>query len=238
MDDGFEHDVQEVEELAASGKQLRTFQSKRDVGWSISKLSVPNLKDMHTKSYSNVAYTLWMRMMSRLSNSRAASTAWIKPQALPFFSHNRDEWLSEFQDFDMSGRIKFDQSVKSSTQNCKDGNPTINYYECSSQYNKLYFDAAQSFQKYARKRAAPIIQPKTALVWPGLSLQHHVGHSVPAWSRSSRTLRQTFAKWMFDRSKQCTGSPDSSVCALDPADMNLKKMLAVVPWLGGDYNPW
>lgn len=121
----------------------------------------------------------------------------------------------------------------------QEGNPTIKYYECSSRYNKIYFDAAQSFQKYARKRAAPIIQPMTALVWPGLSLQHHIGHSVPAWSRSSRSLRETFARWVFNASVQCrTGSPDSSVCGVDPTDPDMKRMMAVIPWLGGDYNPW
>ena len=83
------------------------------------------------------------------------------------------------------------------------------------------------------------MQPRTALVWPGLSLQHHMRQSVPAWSMSGRSLRETFARWIFDSGTQCsTGSPDSSVCALDPNDGMMKKMMAVVPWLGGDYNPW
>lgn len=239
LDEGFEYDVQDVASLAESGEQLKTYQSKQAVGWSVSKADVPSPSDRFTKSYSEVAYTLWVRLMKKLSQFRAASTAWVKPQPLPFFSDNREEWLDSFQDFDMVDRLQFDDTVRSKTQSCKDGNPTIEYYQCSSRYNRLYFDAAQNFQKYVRKRAAPIIRPGAALVWPGLSLQHHMGHSVPAWSKTGRSLRQTFAKWLFDTSTQCnSGSPDTSVCALDPSDPNMKQMLAVIPWLAGDYNPW
>ena len=71
----------------------------------------------------------------------------------------------------------------------------------------------------------------------GLSISHFLGNSVPAWSKSSRPLAQKFAQWIFDEKVQCdTGSPDTSVCAEDPS--NPKRILAVVPWLGGDYNPF
>lgn len=111
--------MQDVAALADSGEQLKTYQSKKDVGWSVSKASVPSLNERFTRSYSDVAYTLWVRLMKKLSQFRAASTAWVKPQPLPFFSHNREEWLNSFQDFDMVDRLRFDETVRSKTQSCK-----------------------------------------------------------------------------------------------------------------------
>ena len=119
IEDGFEYDLQDVAKMAETGERLNTSQSKQDVGWSVSKALLPDTNSRFTKSYSEVAYTLWVRMMKKLSQVRAASTAWIKPKPLPFFSHSRIAWLDSFQDFDMQDRLNFDETVKSSTQNCK-----------------------------------------------------------------------------------------------------------------------
>jgi hypothetical protein len=93
---------------------------------------VPELGDGFTKDYAKVAYTLWVRMMNQLSTVRAASAAFVKPQPLPFFSHNKQGWLRNFTQFDMVQRLSFDAALAKSTQSCKDGNPTIEYFECSA----------------------------------------------------------------------------------------------------------
>ena len=48
-----------------------------------------------------------------------------------------------------------------------------------------------------------------------------------------------FGKWVFNESVQChAANPDTAVCA-DASDSDAEiKMQSVIPWLGGDYNPW
>ena len=196
----------------------------------------PSGRFIESDSYSKVAYVLWVRLMKALTSIQEASTAWVQPSSLPFFDPS-SSWLSNYTDFDISRHLRFDADVEKTGQSCDKGKPSIDYFQCSPRYNSLFFRSAQSFNRYARKRGPAVIQPKTALIWPGLSISHFLGNSVPAWSKSSRPLEQTFAQWIFDESVQCdTGSPDTSVCAEDPT--NPKRILAVVPWLGGDYNPF
>jgi hypothetical protein len=176
-------------------------------------------------------------MMKTLSSIKEASTVWIKPQPINFFQHNNYTWLNNFTDFDIKQRLEFDKTVRENKQSCEVGKPTIEYNDCSSSYNSIFFSAAKSFGMYARKRGPPIVKPGRAMIWPGLSIHHHVAHSVPAWSMSSRSKREVFGRWIFESNVQCkTGSVDTSICAEDPMDRNI--MIAVIPWLSGDYNPW
>jgi hypothetical protein len=50
---------------------------------------------------------------------------------------------------------------------------------------------------------------------------------------------QVFAKWVFDEGIQChAANIDTAICAdvaVAEVEVNLQ---AVIPWLGGDYNPW
>lgn len=190
----------------------------------------------YVTSYTKVAYVLWVRLMKALSSIKEASTAWVQPGPLPFFV-NVSSWVSDYADFDISAQIAFDATVQKMGQSCEEGKPSIEYRSCSPSYTSLYFSASQSFNRYARRRGPPVVKPRTALIWPGLTIAHHVSHSVPAWSMTNRPLSQTLAKWVFNEAVQCsTGSPDTSVCAEDPHASS--KIVAVVPWLGGDYNPF
>lgn len=235
MRDGLRAEVEEV--AALKGRRLTTFQSKKELSWEVDETLIPDASSPHVKSFSKVAYTIWVRLMKALLSNRESATAWIKPKPLPFFQHSRAEWLIRYQDFDISRHLSFDEAVRKVGQSCEPDKPIIDYKTCSSSYNSLFFSAGSAFDKFARKRGAPIVQPGTALLWPGLSLAHHLGQSVPAWSRSRRPLREVFGKWIFNTTVQCdTGSVESSVCADDP--YRQENTVAVVPWLSGDYNPW
>jgi hypothetical protein len=121
-------------------------------------------------------------------------------------------------------------------QNCQDNKPIIDYNKCSNDFTSLYRESAASFNKYARKHAGVVVPARTVLVWPGLSFRHAMGRSVPAWSlgRGSRGVNSTFANWIFNEEEQCQkGDVDNTVCASKGSNV-----LAVIPWLGGDYNPW
>ena len=154
---------------------------------------------------------------------------------------------------------------------CDNGAPVINYDECSSDFTELWRESARSMQEHVRKSGATIVPSKKALIWPGLSLGHFLGSSVPAWSSHARNISevgfsevcfcdrhatklshvlathdffyytrcQVFGRWVFDRAVQCKSTNiDTAVCAdlsKSTAEQNIK---AVIPWLGGDYNPW
>jgi hypothetical protein len=248
MQDGIRFDINDVSQLIESGESLLTYHTKQKVAWSPSQAFMPSIDDAtqtyimddDSSAYYRVAYVLWVRLMKTLSSIEEASTAWVQPGNLPFSSNDTQTmppWVSKYTGFDISAQVAFDANVKKVGQNCKEGSPTIEYRQCSPNYNLLYFGASRSFNRYVRRRGPPIIQPKTALLWPGLTITHHLSNSVPAWSNSSRPLSQTLAKWVFDESIQCQrGSPDTSVCAENPSTTG--QILAVVPWLGGDYNPF
>lgn len=91
-----------------------------------------------------------------------------------------------------------------------------------------------------RKRGPIVVPGRAALIWPGLSLSHFLQDSIPAWSLQDRNRTQVFAKWIFDESVQCKSATlDTTVCAdLGPSVTSPSGIQAIVPWLGGDYNPW
>ncbi len=187
VDDGLKHDLKDVLDFLKTGKRkLEAYVSKKEASWDIDYQMLPEPEDANVKSFQKVVYTLWVRLMKTLTEYRQASTAWIKPGPMPFFQDIRNKWKGNFSDFDITERLTFDATVKRVGQSCGNGKPTIDYYECSGNYNSLYFSSAKSYEKFVRKRGAPIIQPGRALLWPGLSLSHHISKTVPAWSMSGR----------------------------------------------------
>lgn len=139
------------------------------------------------------------------------------------------------QGFNIQSRLQFDRDIEKYGQNCNSGKPVIDYYRCSDKFNGLYSSASDSFDKYARRHGATIIPSMTALVWPGLSFQAHMGRSVPAWSKAKRPVASTFARWIFEGTSHCEkGSHDNTVCA----NTATGSISSVIPWFGGDYNPW
>ena len=52
-------------------------------------------------------------------------------------------------------------------------------------------------------------------------------------------MLQVFGKWVFKEDVQCrAATPDTAVCADVDLSSAETKIEAVIPWLGGDYNPW
>ncbi len=140
------------------------------------------------------------------------------------------------QGFNIQARLQFDKTVEENEQNCNSGKPIIQYYQCSKRFTGLYESASSAFDKYARKHGATIIPSMQALVWPGLSLGMHMGRSVPAWSKANRPIASIFSRWIFDGEQRCQqGIPDNSICADMGGNVGIS---SVIPWLGGDYNPW
>ena len=142
------------------------------------------------------------------------------------------------QEFNIINRLEHDARIREFGQDCQGDKPIIRYNECSQDFTDLYWSAASAFDRYARKHAGVVVPRRSILVWPGLSFRHSMGRSVPAWALSRRRLNSTFAKWIFSASAQCQmGDVDNTVCASRSLE-NDKDVIAVVPWLGGDYNPW
>jgi hypothetical protein len=189
MEDGLWYDLEDILDFAKAGNtsgRIVSHMSKKEASWDIDYQMLPEPEETNVKSFEKVVYTLWVRLMKTLVEYRQASTAWIKPRPMPFFQDIRNKWKGNFSDFDITERLTFDATVKRVGQSCGNGKPTIDYFECSGSYNSLYFSSAKSYEKFVRKRGAPIIQPGQALLWPGLSLSHHISKTVPAWSMSSR----------------------------------------------------
>lgn len=239
---GLEVDAKIVyNEATLRGSSMKTFAKKQALSWTVQAGLVVHPEAASTKNSNSVMYTLWTRMVMSLLSAKEASTVWVKPEPLEFFQHNKEQWLDSYEEFNLIGRLQFDKRVEDKGQNCDTGKPIITYTKCSSQFNSLYFTAGAAFDKYVRKHGATIVPARSALVWPGLSLQFHAGKSVPAWSFSQRPLRNTFARWIFDDTEQCSkGNPDNTVCANveDLTGTYRYGTVAVIPWLGGDYNPW
>ena len=150
MSDGLKYDIEDIMPLAIKGESFKTFQKKEDVGWSVDKYLIPSPETPFVTSYSEVSYTLWIRLMKTLLQFRESSTAWIKPAPLPFFQHHAKDWIGNFSEFDISRHLKFESDVKKTGQSCGNGEPTIDYRQCSSRYTSLYGSASDAFELYAR----------------------------------------------------------------------------------------
>jgi hypothetical protein len=245
--DGLGADIRAVQELDAS--QLLTAVRKKPAPWTIYASQLfPPLEElstkadgttmlqpvMHTKSYTKVVNTLWVRFMHTLTTSPKFSAAFAKPEPLPFFQNDAD-YLRSFQSFDLVQKLGIERAIQEFGSKCESSSPIIKYNDCSESFNQLWKESAASMDSHVRKKGPPIIPKRTALIWPGLSLSHFLHDAIPAWSLQGRNLTQTFGKWVFDSNTQCKESTtiDTAVCA-DVSDTTI----AVVPWLGGDYNPW
>ena len=90
-----------------------------------------------------------------------------------------------------------------------------------------------------------MVPGRSVLIWPGLTMAHMLRDAIPAWSMHDRNITQVFGKWVFDTNIQCRTSTtvDTAVCAdvsiLTGASGSAESVIqSVIPWLGGDYNPW
>lgn len=235
MSDGLADDVSYI--LESSRSVLKSPGSNSVLDWKVLKSKVPDVTKPTTTSFGKVVYTLWVRLVMALLANKEVSATWMKPEPLPFFQHNRQEYLDTYMEFNILNRLKHDQRIRDNGQNCDAGKPIIEYGRCSDDFARLYREAAVSFDKYARKHGSTIVPAMSALVWPGLSASTFTGRSVPAWSLSRRKLRSTFARWILDEKEQCPRSDvDNTVCAYVGASS--ADVVAAIPWLGGDYNPW
>ena len=181
--DGLKYDLEDVLATLDSGERFTTFHTKQEVAWTPSRSYLPTVSPDadYITSYSQVAYTLWVRLMKTLSSIKEASTAWVQPASLPFYDNSSSPysaWVGNYTDFDISSQLAFDDSVKKLGQSCEVGKPSIEYRQCSERYNQLFFSAAQSFNRYARRRGPVVVQPRTALIWPGLYQYFCIHHQT------------------------------------------------------------
>lgn len=94
-------------------------------------------------------------------------------------------------------------------------------------------------QEHVRKSGPVIVPGRAALIWPGLSPAHFMQDSIPAWNMHGRNQSQVFSRWLFDEGVQCKAATlDTTVCADTGPTATSSGIQAIVPWLGGDYNPW
>jgi hypothetical protein len=176
--------------------------------------------------------------MHLLSNNQDLSAVWAKPVPLPFFQ-NDAQYLQRFTGFSLATKLKTEEVIEEYGNDCDSGKPVIRYDQCSNNFISLWQESAKSMDQHVRRRGPAIVPGRAALIWPGLSLSHFLKNSIPAWNAHVRNATQVFGRWVFDQETQCKkASIDTAVCAnLDPSAA-ASKVEAVIPWLGGDYNPW
>ena len=175
--------------------------------------------------------------MSILSSNKQLSALWARPVPLQFFQDDK-EYLKRFVTFDLSSKLATEKAIAERGNRCEKTDPVIDYNSCSEHFIDLWREAGASMRRHVRFQGPPVLHPRTALVWPGLSLSHFLSDSVPAWSMHVRNVTQVFGKWVFDPLMQCKASIDEAVCAdlsVSDAEMQIE---AVIPWLCGNYNPW
>ena len=123
---------------------------------------------------------------------------------------------------------------------CSGAYPKLQYGVCSPDVDQLlllYRQSANNFRDFVRRQAATVIPAHATLVWPGVTLETHLGGAFPAWSSDVRPADQKFADWVLNEDYQCSkGTEDNSVCA--KSAFGQKNKVVVNPWLGGDFNPW
>ena len=152
-----------------------------------------------------------------------------------FLEQDDVEYHKTFTGFNLASKMAVEKLIEERGNRCEEGDPIIKYDQCSQDYIQLWEEASKSMESHVRKPGPTIVPGMSALVWPGLSLQHYLGESIPAWSVHARNLSEVFGKWVFDPNVQCHKTKiDTAVCASDATG----KFEAVVPWLGGDFNPW
>jgi hypothetical protein len=176
----------------------------------------PPTNILHLSVFVQVAYTLWVRFMNMLSNDKLFSAHWAKPVPLAFFQDDAD-YQARFDRFSLAEKLEVERlikvcmcvcaqclentaelnlvlivflSVQEYGNMCDNGAPVINYDECSSEFTELWRESARSMQAHVRKNGATIVPGKKALIWPGLSLGHFLGSSVPAWSSHARNISE------------------------------------------------
>lgn len=192
LSDGLGEDVAVAKGYA--NKAFRSAVRERAASWTVEGDMMPDLNLQHTREFKEVAYTLWVRFMGILTKSKTYSAVWAKPVTLPFYEDNA-EYLSTFQGFNLASKLETESAIEKNGNSCEDTNPTvINYDRCSDEFTSLWVEAARSMQSHVRKQGPPVIPGRSALIWPGLTLAHHLADSIPAWSTYARNLSQVFGK--------------------------------------------
>lgn len=93
-----------------------------------------------------MAYTLWVRFMSVLTQSKQLSSAWAKPTRLPFFEDN-PQYLESFEGFNLISKLEMEKTILEKGNSCNGGNPIlINYDRCSKHFINLWEEAGNSMQ--------------------------------------------------------------------------------------------
>lgn len=205
--------------------------------WSVYTNDLPNPAEEYTLSYAKVARTLWTRFMDVMASNATLSAQWIRPVPLPFFEHDAT-YRASFVGFNLARKLDTERNIKERGNDCGTGSPVIQYDKCSENFNALWKHAGESVESHVRQRGPVVVPAKSTLVWPGLSYAHHMADAVPAWSLRGRNATQVFARWIFDQNVQCTSGIDTTVCADVSTSQVETDIRAVIPWLGGDYNPW
>lgn len=234
--DGIDADVAVVSRL--NNAPLKSAVRKKYASWSVYTNDMPDPAQPHTLSYAKVARTLWVRFMDVLASNATLSAKWIRPVPLPFFEDD-PTYRASFAGFNIAHKLDTERIIEERGNDCGGNNTVIQYDRCSENFNALWKSAGQSMDAHVRQRGPVVIPSKTTLIWPGLSYAHHMADAVPAWSLHARNETQIFAKWIFDQNVQCKAATiDTTVCA-DVSNSQVEtRMQSVIPWLGGDYNPW
>lgn len=176
--------------------------------------------------------------MDMVVSNSTMSARWTKPVGLPFFRDDA-EYRDKFRTFSLVNKIKIEEAIEKRGNDCEGNSTIIQYDRCSAEFNSLWKHSASSVDAHVRQPGPILVPSKSTLVWPGLSFAHHMADAVPAWSMHSRNESEVFARWIFDQDIQCkVATIDTTVCADVSASLAERKIQSVIPWLGGDYNPW
>lgn len=234
--DGLDADVAVVSRH--NNVPLKTAVRGKSASWSVYTNDLVDPAQKYTLSYSRVARTLWTRFMDVLASNATLSAQWVRPVPLPFFEHDAT-YRSSFVGFNLARKLDTERNIKERGNDCGSDSPVIQYDRCSDDFNALWRHAGESVDAHVRQRGPVVVPAKTTLVWPGLSYAHHMADAVPAWSLRGRNATQVFSRWLFDEGVQCKSATiDTTVCADVSTSQVETRIQSVIPWLGGDYNPW
>jgi hypothetical protein len=187
--DGLDSDIQTLKTM--HNKAFKSPVSGTAASWKVNMFDLPDVANQkHTTDFGKVTRTLWYRFMQKISETPAASAVWAKPVRLPFFEDNR-EYLDSFQRFSLVSKLQIESTISKRGNTCDKEKPVIIKYDrCSENYISLWQEAGRSMHSHVRKKGPIVIPPGAALVWSGLSYEHYMHDSIPAWSMRRRNISQ------------------------------------------------
>jgi hypothetical protein len=234
--DGLDADIAVVSRL--NNRALTSPVRGKAANWEVYTSDLPDPTEAHTRSYAHVVRTLYTRFMDMVASNATLSARWIKPVPLSFFQHD-DAYRRSFLSFSLVRKLKIEEAIEKKGNDCEGNSTIIQYDRCSPEFNALWKHSGKNVEAHVRQSGPMIVPSKSTLIWPGLSWAHHMADAVPAWSLHARNESEVFARWIFDQDIQCKmATVDTTVCADVSISTSEKKIESVIPWLGGDYNPW